>query len=288
MERMIIEERSMRIATFVPAALALSLCMAGVANADPTVELVPRSEVDFQPLNPLRGAASPQAGMLWGDIKADVPSGFVVKFRDGFASPPHIHNLTYRAVVISGLVHNDDPDAAYMWMEPGSFWTQPAGENHITAARGEDVVAFLDILEGPYLVKPAKEEFDNGERPINVEARNVIWLDAGDAPWIRGSQTLAGLQMAFLWGEARDGKLNGTFLKLPAGFSGVLDGGGDTVKGVVISGTATYKASDAQSTLAAGSYFGSDGDAKHRIACEAGAECVLYIHSIGDYTLTQS
>lgn len=270
----------------IPAALALSLGATSIAQADASVDLVPRSEVDFQPLNPLRGAASPQAGMLWGDIQADVPSGFIVRFRDGFASPPHIHNLTYRAVVISGLVHNDDPDAATMWMEPGSFWTQPAGENHITAAKGEDVVAFLDILEGPYLVKPATEEFDNGERPINIEARNVIWLDAEDAPWIDGAQ--AGLQMAFLWGKPRDGAQNGTFLKLPAGFDGTLDGGGDTIKGVVISGTATYRASDGESTLAAGSYFGSEGEATHSVACEAEADCTLYIHSIGDYTLTPS
>ena len=278
----------MTLKTLIPAAMALSLLTTGIAHAESAVEIVPRSEVDFQPLNPLRGAASPQAGMLWGDIKADMPSGFVVKFRDGFASPPHIHNLTYRAVVISGLVHNDDPDAAYMWMEPGSFWTQPAGENHITAAKGEDVIAFLDILEGPYLVKPATEEFDNGERPINIEARNIIWLDADDAPWINGAQTQAGLQMAFLWGEPRDGALNGTFLKLPAGFSGALDGGGDTLKGVVISGTATYMATDGDKTLAAGSYFGSDSDAKHSIACEDEAECVLYVHSVGDYTLTPS
>jgi len=276
----------MSVQTLIPTMLALSLGTVSVAQADAGIDLVPRSEVDFQPLNPLRGAASPQAGMLWGDIQSDVPSGFIVKFRDGFASPPHIHNLTYRAVVISGLVHNDDPEAAYMWMAPGSFWTQPAGENHITAAKGEEVVAFLDILEGPYLVKPATEEFDNGERPINIEARNVIWLDAEDAPWIDGEQ--AGLQMAFLWGEPRDGALNGTFLKLPAGFSSTLDGGGDTVKGVVISGTATYIASDGESTLAAGSYFGSDGDATHSIACEAEADCILYVHSVGDYALTPS
>lgn len=278
----------MNLKTLIPAMMGLSMISIGIAQAEPGVDLVPRSEVDFQPLNPLRGAASPQAGMLWGDIQADVPSGFIVKFRDGFASPPHIHNLTYRAVVISGLVHNDDPDAAYMWMEPGSFWTQPAGENHITAAQGEDVVAFLDILEGPYLVKPATEEFDNGERPINIEARNVIWLDEVDAPWIGGAQDQPGLQMAFLWGEPRDGALNGSFLKLPGGFTGTLDGGGDTIKAVVISGTTTYLASGSESTLAAGSYFGSDGDETHSIACETEAECVLYVNSVGHYTLTPS
>jgi hypothetical protein len=260
------------------------LGLTGIARAESTVEIVPRSQVDFQPLNPLRGAASPQAGMLWGDIKADVPSGFIVRFRDGFASPPHIHNITYRAVVISGLAHNDDPDAARMWMQPGSFWTQPAGENHITAAKGDDVVAFLDILEGPYLVKPALEEFDNGERPINIDARNVMWLDAADAPWIAAST--GGAQMAFLWGQPRDGELNGTFVKLPAGFSGEIGGDGDTLRAVVIAGTAGYTGAEGTTELAPGSYFGSENDETHAITCGDGGDCTLYIHSIGNYTLT--
>ena len=79
--------------------------------AEPTAEVVSRSDIRFQPLNPARGDSSPKAGVLWGDIKKDVPSGALIVFADGFSSPPHIHNVTYRAVVISGAVHNDDPDA---------------------------------------------------------------------------------------------------------------------------------------------------------------------------------
>lgn len=83
----------------------------------------------------------------------------------GFESPPHIHNITYRGVVIEGVMHNDDPTAAKMWMPPGSFWTQPAGEDHTTAADGETNLIYLEIDSGPYLVKPSAEQFDNGERP---------------------------------------------------------------------------------------------------------------------------
>ena len=99
----------------------------------------------------------------------------LVTFLDGFQSPPHIHNITYRAVVIDGAVHNDDPAAQKMWMGPGSFWTQPVGESHITAARGDNPTIFLEILSGPYLVKPEKEAFEAGERPINLDARNITW-----------------------------------------------------------------------------------------------------------------
>ncbi|MEM6756041.1 MAG: DUF4437 domain-containing protein, partial [Planctomycetota bacterium] len=85
-------------------------------NASGTVEVIPASEVNWTALNPARGDESPKAATLWGDRGADEATGFLVEFVDGFSSPPHIHNVTYRGVVISGLVHNDDPDAATMWM----------------------------------------------------------------------------------------------------------------------------------------------------------------------------
>jgi uncharacterized protein DUF4437 len=171
------------------------------------------------PLNPARGDASPQAGVLWGDIRKNVPSGVLLKFADGFSSPPHIHNVTYRAVVISGAVHNDDPEAANMWMGPGSFWMQPAGKVHITSAQsGPGATALLEILEGPYLVLPPHQAFDNGERPMNLEERNVVWLTPNDITWISQTENAVAeddVKISFLWGRPNAGELNGTFLKLP-------------------------------------------------------------------------
>ena len=114
----------------------------------PSVEIVLASDVEWVQLNPARGSASPQAATLWGDLKGGVATGFLAKFIDGFSSPPHIHNATYRAVVIDGYIHNDDPDAADMWMPTGSFWTQPKGEVHITAAKGANNVALVEIDRG--------------------------------------------------------------------------------------------------------------------------------------------
>ncbi|MEL6768664.1 MAG: DUF4437 domain-containing protein [Pseudomonadota bacterium] len=274
-----------------PFLTALSIALAltvGTAAAEPVVEVVPRSEIELQPLNPLRGDLSPKAGVLWGDIKQDVPTGTLIEFVDGFASPPHIHNITYRAVVISGSVHNDDPDAARMWMGPGSFWTQPAGENHITAAlEGSRATAFLEILSGPYLVRPAEEEFDNGERPINIEARNIIWLNAADVAWLDPEDTLGvdGPEIAFLWGTPNGDEKNGTFLKLPAGFAGALQGNGAWLRAVLISGQATHTADSAEALLDPGSYFGAEGDATHQVTCAATADCLFYVSTEGRYRL---
>ncbi len=256
------------------------------ASGRPENKLVKRSDVEFIPLNPARGELGPKAGKLWGDIRADVPSGVLVKFVDGFESPPHIHNITYRAVVISGAVHNDDPAAEKMWMEPGSFWTQPPGENHITAAKGENSMIFLEILSGPYLVKPADEAFDSGERPINVAARNIMWLEAEDAEWVDD----AGPEMAYLWGSVEDNEKNGTFVKLPSGYSGELSTSAPMMRVVTIQGRASIQLSGESEThsLDPGSYFGSQGQAAHQLSCDSDEECVLYLHTEGKYQLGTS
>ena len=268
-------------------AIVLAVAVLGTAQAAaggrPGNELVKRSDVEFIPLNPARGELGPKAGRLWGDIRADVPSGILVKFTDGFQSPPHIHNITYRAVVISGAVHNDDPAAERMWMESGSFWTQPLGENHITAANGEDSMIFLEILSGPYLVKSADEAFDSGERPINVGARNIMWLEAEDAEWV-GDE---GPKMAYLWGSLKDNEKNGTFVKLPSGYGGELSTSAPMMRAVTIQGQACIQLSGESGThsLDPGSYFASRGEAAHQLSCESDEDCVLYLHTEGTYQL---
>jgi hypothetical protein len=130
---------------------------------NPTNKVILSSEIVFEKLNPARGDQSPQAGTIWGDRNETEATGFLAKFVDGFSSPPHIHNVTYRAVVIKGMVHNDDPKAENMWMPAGSFWTQPVGASHITSAQGAENIALVEIDKGPYLVKPIDEAFDKGE-----------------------------------------------------------------------------------------------------------------------------
>ena len=273
---------------FISVAIALAVTFIGSAQAAAkglsTTELVKSSDVKFIPLNPLRGDLSPQSGKLWGNIREDEPSGMLVTFRDGFQSPPHIHNITYRAVVIDGAVHNDDPAAEKLWMETGSFWTQPLGEIHITAAKGENPTIFLEILSGPYLVKPEKEAFDSRERPLNVEARNIVWLDAADTTWITGD----GPELAHLWGKVTGNEKNGTFVKLPAGYSGKLSTAAPLMRAVTIRGVTQVQVSGGSDKheLDPGSYFGSMGEASHRLSCVSPDACVLYLHTEGKYQLT--
>lgn len=269
-------------------ALGVGLTSASV-NTHAANELIKAEDVEFIALNPLRGDKSPKSGKLWGNIRENVPSGMLVTFVDGFQSPPHIHNITYRAVVISGFVHNDDPEAAYMWMQPGSFWTQPLGETHITAAKvGEDgkrSVIFLEIASGPYLVKPAEEEFAAGELPVNIDARNVMWLGENESRAVDG-----GAEIAFLWGSLKGNEKNGTLVKLPPSYSGTLSTDAPLLRAVTIQGTTnvTMSGEDEQHNLKPGSYFGSKGNATHSVECDSGMECIIYLHTEGSFSVSPS
>ncbi|WP_305782199.1 DUF4437 domain-containing protein [Candidatus Thiodiazotropha endoloripes] len=239
------------------------------------------SEINWEQLNPLRGDKSPQAGTLWGNRKGSVPTGFLAKFVDGFSSPPHIHNVTYRAVVISGNIHNDDPDAANMWMPAGSFWTQPKGEVHITSAKGSTNIALVEIDKGPYLVLPVDKAFDSGERPINMDASNIVWVDP------KGSvASPGGPKIAYLWGNLQEDQANGTFVKLPAGFEGKIESKGSLFRAVVIKGVATYRMSESEvKLLSPGSYFSSKGASMHEVSSMAEEESLFYIHTNGSYDI---
>ncbi len=151
------------------------------------IQVTTSDEVKWGYLNPARGDKSPGAADLWGDRTIDTASGMLVRFNKGFESPPHIHNITYRGIVIEGEMHNDDPNAAKMWMPTGSFWTQPAGEDHTTATNDKTNLIYLEIDEGPYLVQPSRQHFDNGERPINIHADNMVWLHKTDLATINAA-----------------------------------------------------------------------------------------------------
>ena len=245
-------------------------------------EVVLMSEVKWQQLNPARGDQSPQAGTLWGNRTGSGAAGFLLKPVDGFRSPPHIHNIAFRGVVISGTIHNDDPNAEEMWMPQGSFWTQPAGGVHITAAKGSNNLAYIEV-EDKFGVLPAEKAFSSPEKPINVDISNIMWIDNLGMPAVSN-----GAKVAFLWGKPQDNQLYGTLIKLPAGFSGKIRSQGSTFRAVVIQGQPQYQVSSDADTkdLEPGSYFSSKGTSVHQVSSKAGEESINYVRSDGKFDVT--
>lgn len=273
-------------ALLLTALQGLSSCSESETAPTATTEVVPFSAVEWEQLNPARGDQSPLAATLYGARDGSAATGFLLRPVDGFRSPPHIHNVSYRAVVIRGLLHNDDPSAASEWMPPGSFWTQPRGGVHVTAARGDDTLAYVEIDAGPYLVLPVDDEFSAPEAPINVDPSNVVWLEAADVAPLVG-RGLDGVRVAFLWGDPRGAAPGGAFVELPAGFDGFLNSYGDPFRAVVVEGRVDlYRAGAADPAyLEPGSYWGSTGESVHPIRCELATGCVLYVRTDGGFDL---
>lgn len=247
-------------------------------TSPPTNQVFLSSEIEWEQLNPARGDQSPQAGTIWGDRKGEVATGFLAKFVDGFSSPPHIHNVSYRALVLKGLIHNDDPNAEEMWMPRASFWTQPAGEAHITSAKGEENIAYVEIDSGPYLVKPTDEAFDNGERPINVELNNLVWLDAKECNLIEQTDGSESPEIAFLWQKAN---MNGYLIKFAGGYEGEIISEGEEFRAILIVGNLSYSMPDSpeQKDLDPGSSFSSKGKSRHSFSAKKGTEAIIYIRT---------
>lgn len=254
---------------------------------NPTNKVVLSSEIVWEKLNPARGDASPQAGTVWGDRKGTVATGFLAKFVDGFSSPPHIHNVTYRAVVVKGLIHNDDPSAENMWMAPGSFWTQPQGEAHITSAKGEECIAYVEIDSGPYLVKPIDEAFDNGERPVNIDATNIVWLGGNKTNWINANSKA---ELSFLWEGKNNSGLKGLFVKFPSRFNGSIKSKGDIFHSILIQGNLNYSMpnTNEEKPLDAGSYFSSTAKAVHHITNSYKEEALVYVRTNAEISIEET
>ena len=277
--------RWLRVATLVAAGALAPGCRptpepsAPAAQSTSSIRIVVADEVDWGHLNPLRGDQGPAAGTLWGDREAPVPSGFLVRFKDGFSSPPHIHPETYRALVVSGEAHNAPPDAPKLWLNPGSFWTQPAGEVHITAAQGSRNIAYVEIEKGPYLVKPPADAFGPPEQPTIIPYAEMNWTPLGD-----GTGAASRPRVAELAGNPGDSSITRWLVQLPAGFSGFLTSTGSELHAVVILGTVGHHATDG-ADLEPGSYFGSVTAETHRLRCRSSDPCAVYVRTGGRLTV---
>ncbi|MFY0667528.1 MAG: DUF4437 domain-containing protein [Alteromonas stellipolaris] len=262
-------------------AMVLSTSFVGTAAfaAQTASKVVAADDIEWGYLNPLRGNKSPGAADLWGDRTKNTATGMLVRFNKGFESPPHIHNITYRGIVIEGAMHNDDPSAEKMWMPAVSFWTQPAGENHTTAANGSTNLIYLEIDSGPYLVQPSSKHFDNGERPLNLHKNNMVWLNDGELHDINAT----GVSSTYLWGNTAD--MNGSMVKLPAGFKGTIGTQASEFRAVVIAGEVDYQSVEVTSpvSLNAGSYVESTGIFNHQLVNKSQQETIIYIRTNSAY-----
>ncbi len=248
-------------------------------------QTIPVENVSWTQLNPARGSSSPQAGALWGDRTAPGSAGFLLKPVDGFSSPPHIHNTAYRGIVISGLIHNDDPQSPDRYMTTASYWTQPAGDIHITAAKGSQVLAYIEV-EDQFGVQPPQYAFTNSDVALNMDKQHLVWRPVKPAT----ETTHYRPETAWLWGTTSDGKLNGRMIKL-APQASIRMSTIQPTRMVVIAGQLKNKASPGK-VLTPGSYLGAEQATTatpfvQPLTCLSDSECLIYIRTQGEPTFHQ-
>ncbi len=127
-----------------------------------------------------------------------------------------------------------------------------------------------------------RKHFDNGERPINVDASNMVWLNSKTANWIAPESNA---ELGFLW-EDSDSK--GLFVKLPKTFNGTIEADGTVLHSVVIQGLLKYTLPQDQETktLDVGSYFGATSEAIHTMS-SVDHEVILYIRTNGSIKINK-
>lgn len=136
----------------------------------------------------------------------------------------------------------------------------------------------LRIDEGPYLVQPVEEAYDSGERPVNVDKSNIVWVDYPTAEF-----PTEGVQIAYLWGAPKEGTLNGTLIKFPSEFNGEIRSNESDFHAVVIHGQLQYQVSGKVKALKAGSYFSSKENSTHQISIDSDEIGLIYVRTKGRF-----
>jgi uncharacterized protein YaiE (UPF0345 family) len=154
-------------------------------------------------------------------------------------------------------------------------------------------MAYIEIEEGPYLVRPIDKAFDSGERPVNVDVSNLVWLDASTTTWIEqttNKTSSSSPKITFLWESPLNKNLKGVMVKLPTGFEGKIEHNGDDFRAVVIQGQVKYTLPNNKGvkTLDPGSYFSTAGKSYHSIASQGNKESLIYIRTNGKLRITTS
>lgn len=92
---------------------------------------VPVTELIFRRSGVVTEAGELTTAQGFGDMSKG-RHGTIVKLPAGFVSPVHAHTQDYYAIVISGVVVNNQPGQTDVPLATGSYWFQRGEENHVT------------------------------------------------------------------------------------------------------------------------------------------------------------
>lgn len=134
----------------------------------------------------------------------------------------------------------------------------------------------------------AAEEKAKAKAPAKADAgKSVLW-SADELKWIDPPNSPPGVKMAVLWGDPTKGA-HGAIHKFPGGFAAPLHHHTANHRALVLTGTVTLTPDgEAAKKLGPGSYFTFTGKKKHTTACDAGADCQIFVDCSGSWDVVMA
>jgi uncharacterized protein DUF4437 len=120
-----------------------------VAAPSKTATTTAAKDEKWVPLDPKAGDKGPQISVVFGDMKAKAPIGFILKAPAGFKPGPHTHTSDDYAVIISGSLHNFSGTDEGPGVTAGGSWYQPGKQVHDNHCDGPaECLAFVYMPGG--------------------------------------------------------------------------------------------------------------------------------------------
>ena len=238
----------------------------------PTSSATAAADVPWAPVNP----EQPE-GPSWVILEGDPSKGaftMMAKLGAGFETPLHKHPAGFTGVVISGEVrHGASKDAAKA-MGPGTMWTEPADEAHVTACVGEEDCVFVGRMDGPMAMTPVDAPSETAKATV-VPAAEIAYQPVNP-------EQPQGPGMALLSGDQTQGAFV-ALARFPGGMITPEHVHTAGYVGVVIAGQIKDGEGAAKT---AGSYWNNAAQHPHETSCVEGQDCVFFVSMDGAMDMT--
>lgn len=230
------------------------------------VEIIRDGDVPFVEISPFARFASAR-----GDFTSGSHGTFGI-FGEGAASPPHTHTGTYYGVVLSGEMNNPfGTEESPPTLAPGSFWSVPADEQHVTACLTPDSeCGFFFHADSAFDFFP----IDEPTEPRGGEARSIP-VDELDFERFR---PYAGA--AEVWGDPATGPFgliakarNRSFVRWSAHRSAFTL--------VPVTGESMIISPSGIERMSVGDLVEVGANTPHALVCRRGDDCLFYLFGSG-------
>lgn len=242
-------------------------------GADPKAVFTTADRIKYDVIMP--GVA--EFGTVSGD-RMKGAHGTFIKVVKGTGTPAHTHSNSYRGVVLKGLVENPFAGnaATQVKMGPGSYYSVPAGSEHITRCADDSPTDCLS-----YIYQEAAFDFNPDVTGVNPELGKSAGIVL--AKDVKYDVIMPGVaEFGTVYGDRTKGA-HGTFVTIVKGKGTPAHKHSDAYHAVVLAGVVENPIPYNQSKptrLGPGSYYHVPAGSEHitRCASDSPVDCKSFLY----------